>query len=123
MRRLSFELSSFIDQKVDLFKLEVTQKLKGYLHDTYLLAGGVALLILAVTALSFALGFFCASLIPLSMPVALGIGFLILTIAYVVAGIVLLKLFKRRIHSRRVEPTRTIEELRRDKQWLDDTLR
>ena len=58
----------------------------------------------------------------LSQPAKYALGFLITGIFYVLIGSIILMAMKSRLAKQKLMPARTVEELRKDKEWLKKEL-
>ena len=120
VKRLGGELSTYADQKISLLKAELREEARGLLKGTgFMVAGGV-LAVLGLSLINIALGFFLARLFPFSQAVNFGLGFLLLSAIYVVAGAVFLMVGKKKFSETPKKPETTIDDLKRDKQWLQN---
>jgi uncharacterized membrane protein YqjE len=120
LRQLGNETTRFFDQKLALAKVEIKQEIRGYLRDSVIAGIGIVLGVLGLMALNMALGCLLARLFPFSLPVAFGLGFLCMTILNGIGCAVLLMMFRNRVRTRHIMPERTVNELKRDKQWLQN---
>jgi uncharacterized membrane protein YqjE len=120
LRQLGNETTRLFDQKLALAKVEIKQEIRGYLRDSMVAGIGIVFGVLGLMALNMALGCLLARLFPFSLPVAFGLGFLCMTIINGVGCAVLLMMFRNRIRTRHIVPERTVNDLKRDKQWLQN---
>jgi hypothetical protein len=58
----------------------------------------------------------------LSQPAKYAVGFVITGLLYLVVGGVIISVMKNRLAKQNLVPNRTVEELRKDKQWLKNEL-
>lgn len=122
LRKLGSDVTLFVDQKVALLKAELRDELKGYLKDGVMLAIGGVLLTVAFLIINIALGFFIARMFPFSLPIAYGLGFLILGLIYVGVGGLIIRASMKDLGKRHLKPERTVKEFERDKQWVQNEL-
>jgi uncharacterized membrane protein YqjE len=120
IRRLGSDLSTYADQKMALFKAEMREEVRGLLRGTGMMVAGGVLAVLGLSLINIALGFFLARIFPFSQTVNFGLGFLSLSLIYVVAGIVVLMIGKKRFNETPKVPEKTIEDFKRDKEWLQN---
>lgn len=121
LSRLGDDVTEFFDTKFSLLKVELSEE-----ANTFIRAGTAIAVSAVVAAIGFAL---------LNVAIALGIsalfantnlppsgryalGFVITGIPYLVIGSIIAMAIKGRLAQQKLVPNATIEELRRDAQWL-----
>jgi len=121
LERLAEDLTSLLDQKLTLLKIEVKEDIDAYLRGSIAILAGaiVAAVGLALTnvALAFAISTLLASL-HLSQAAKYALGFVITGLAYLVIGALVIIVAKNRLARIGLVPRRTVKELERDKEWL-----
>src|ERR1043165_3634142 len=86
---------------------------------------GVVLTVLAFALLNVAIAFAVSTLFAranFSQPASYALGFVVTGIFYLIVGGILVLVMKNRLAKQPVMPPRTVEELRKDKQWLKSEL-
>jgi len=122
VRRLTADLGTMIGLKIDLLKAELKESISGYLKDSVWLAAAAVMGLFAFVFLNLTLMFGIAALLPFSTPVNLLLGALAITLLYAIGAGVILMMVKKHFANRTIVPERSVEEMKRDKQWLSETL-
>jgi uncharacterized membrane protein YqjE len=118
--RLSDGVMTLLDTKLSLLKVEIKEDADAYI------AGGTKIGIGAVVAgvgfalLNVAIALFVATLLPetWSQPVRYATGFVITGLLYLIIGGIVIVSAKNKLTKRNLVPNRSVEELKRDKEWI-----
>lgn len=118
--RLSDGVMTLLDTKLSLLKVEIKEDADAYI------AGGTKIGIGAVVAgvgfalLNVAVALFVATLLPetWSQPVRYATGFVITGLLYLIIGGIVIVSAKNKLAKRNLVPNRSVEELKRDKEWI-----
>jgi uncharacterized membrane protein YqjE len=125
LERLAGDVATLIDQKITLLKVEVKEDVDAYVRGSiFIAAGGIVAAVgfaLANIALAFAISTFFAGL-DISQPARYALGFLITGGLYLLLGTVVIMWTKGRLAKQGIVPRRTVQELERDKEWLQKEL-
>lgn len=125
VERLTDEIAKLFDQKMALLKIEVKEEVKTYVSGALLiLAGGIVAMVgfaLANIALAFLVSTLFADM-DISQPSKYAVGFFVTSLAYLLIGALLIVITKNRLAKQGIVPRRTMEELERDKEWLQKEL-
>ena len=125
IERLAEDLGTLLDQKLTLLKIEVKEEANAYIRGALFLLGGTIVAAvgfsLANIALAFAISALFAS-VNISQPARYALGFLVTGLAYVLIGAVVIVFTKNRLANIGLVPRRTVNELERDKEWLQEEL-
>ncbi len=123
--RLGDDVMQLFDTKMTLLKVELKEEASAYARSgTMLAAGGIVAAIgfaLLNVALAFGIAVLLAS-VDISQPARYAIGFVTAGILYLIVGAVMISTMKKRLSKQNFVPDRTVEELRKDKQWLKNEL-
>ena len=114
--RLADDLTQLFDTKLTLLKVELKEDIDAYIR------GGVMIAIGGVLA---AIAFLISTLFEntsLSQPARYGIGFVITSLVYLAAGGALVVINKNRLAEQGLVPERTVAELKKDKERLQEEL-
>ena len=123
--RLGDDVTQLFDTKMSLLKVEVKEDVSAFLH------AGVGIAIAAIVAL---MGFALASMAGaigisillentnLSQAGRYGLGFIIVGAVYLVVGTSVALVIKGRLSKQGLVPNRTVDEFRKDKEWLKKEL-
>jgi uncharacterized membrane protein YqjE len=122
--RLSDGVMTLLDTKLSLLKVEVKEDISGYMRGavTILIGGIIAAVGFAI--LNVAVALFVGSLMPERMDpaVRLALGFAITGALYLLIGGIFIITAKNRLSKQDIVPNRSVDELRKDKQWLKKEL-
>jgi uncharacterized membrane protein YqjE len=125
LERLASDVTTLFDQKLTLLKIEVKEDVNAYLRASVaIIAGGIVAAVgfaLVNVALAFAVSTFFADL-DISQPAKYALGFAIAGGLYLVIGSIVIVIMKNRLARVGIVPTRTINELERDKEWIQKEL-
>jgi uncharacterized membrane protein YqjE len=122
--RLSDGVMTLLDTKLSLLKVEVKEDVTGYMRGavTILIGGIIAAVGFAI--LNVAVALFVGSLMPERMDpaVRLALGFAITGALYLLIGGIFIIVAKNRLVKQDIVPNRSVDEIRKDKQWLKKEL-
>jgi uncharacterized membrane protein YqjE len=122
--RLSEGVTTLLDTKLSLLKVEIKEDVNAYIRGavTILIGGIIAAVGFAIVNVAVAL--FVGSLMPegLDPAVQLALGFVITGALYLVVGGLFIIKAKNRLAKQDIVPNRTVNELRKDKEWLKKEL-
>ena len=123
--RLGDDVTQLFDSKMSLLKVEVKEDV------TALLLTGIGIAVASMVAL---IGFALASVAAarglatqltntgFSQAAADGLGFLIVGLIYLILGTIVALVMKGRLSKQSLVPNRTIDEIRKEKEWLKKEL-
>ena len=123
--RLGEDVMQLLDAKLNLLKVEIKEDVNTYTRGAVTMAIAGVIAAVGFALLNVAVGFAVSTLFAtadLSQPAKYGLGFLITGIFYVVVGGIIVMAVKSRLAKADLVPNRTVEELRKDKQWLKNEL-
>lgn len=125
VERLVQDVAQLIDQKLTLFKIEVKEDVDAYVRGSIaIVAGGIVAAVgfaLVNVALAFAVSTLFANL-ELSQAARYALGFVSTGLVYLVIGIIVIVVMKNRLARIGLIPRRTVNELERDKEWIQKEL-
>ncbi len=119
--RLGEDVMQLLDTKVSLLKVEIREEASEYARGGTLIAVGGVVAAIGFALLNIAVAFGISTLFAhteLSQPAKYAIGFGSAGILYLIIGAIVVSVMKSRLARQHLVPDRTIEELRKDKQWL-----
>jgi uncharacterized membrane protein YqjE len=116
--RLGDEVIKLLDTKLSLVKVEIRDEVAAYARSGALFSAGAAIAAIGFALLNVAVAFFVSLLFSFQQPLNYALGFVITGAVYLVIGSVLVMVMRNRLAARSPMPSRSIEELRKDKQWL-----
>ena len=123
--RLGDDVMQLFDTKLSLLKVEIKEEANAYAR------GGIAISIGGIVAavgfafVNMAVAFAVSTLFAntnFSQAAKYAIGFVVTGLFYVLIGGVVIMSVKNRLAKHELVPTRTVEELRKDKQWVKNEL-
>jgi uncharacterized membrane protein YqjE len=117
VNQLVSDVLRLLDQKIELFKLELKEELGALVRRSALLAVGGVVAALGSLLLLLAVTLWIGELVG-STPG----GFAIVGGAFVLAGLIVLFTMKARLQRQHLVPELTVRELRRDVQWIKHEL-
>lgn len=122
--RLSDGVTTLLDTKLSLLKVELKEDVSAYTRNaiTILIGGIIAAVGFAI--LNVAVALFVGSLMPQTMDPAVrfALGFVITGALYLVVGAAFIIMAKNRFAKQDIVPNRSVDELRKDKEWLKKEL-
>ena len=129
--RLGDNVMELVDAKLNLVKVEIKEDASFYARNGALTAVGGVIAAIGFALLNVAVAFFISTLFgsddPGTVaqkygPVSYGVGFLITGLLYLVVGGLIVMAMKKRLSAYNPVPTRSLEEFRKDKQWLKNEM-
>jgi uncharacterized membrane protein YqjE len=123
--RLGDDVMQLFDTKMSLLKVEIKEEANAYARGGAMLAVGGIIAAIGFALLNVALAFGISTLFAdttLSQPAKYAIGFVTAGILYLIVGAIIVSTMKSRLAKTPLIPDRTVEELRKDKQWLKNEL-
>ena len=123
--RLGDDVMQLFDTKLSLLKVEIKEEANEYARDGIMIAVGGIIAAIGFALLNVALAFGISTLFAntdLSQPARYAIGFVSAGALYLIVGAIIVTSMKKRLAKQSLVPDRTVEELRKDKQWLKNEL-
>ncbi|HEX8130205.1 MAG TPA: phage holin family protein, partial [Pyrinomonadaceae bacterium] len=122
--RLGDNVMTLVDAKLGLVKVELKEEAAAYGSNIAMITVGGALAAIGFALLNVAIAFFMALLFFYSFtpPISYALGFVVTGVLYLVIGGILVVVKKNRLAAINPAPERTLEEFRKDKQWLKKEL-
>jgi uncharacterized membrane protein YqjE len=123
--RLGDDAIQLLNSQLALFKVEIKEEASAYARGATMIAFGAVIAAVGFALLNVAIAFGVSTLFAgtnLSQPAAYALGFVITGAFYLVVGSILLMTIKNRLSKQRLVPRRSVEELRKDKEWLKKEL-
>jgi uncharacterized membrane protein YqjE len=118
--RLGDDVMELLDTKLSLLKVEVKEDADAYIRGGVLIGIGGVIAAIGFALLNVAVAFGVSTLLPAdwSQPARYALGFVITGAIYLLVGGIIVVVMKNRLANRNPVPNRTVDELRKDKQWL-----
>jgi len=123
--RLGDDIVQLFDTKLSLLKMEIKEEANAYARGSIVIGVGGIIAAVGFALLNVAVAFGVSALLPsttLSQSARYAVGFVITGLFYVVLGAIVVVVMKNRLARYDLVPNRTVEELRKDKQWLKKEL-
>jgi uncharacterized membrane protein YqjE len=123
--RLGDDVVQLFDTKMSLLKVELKEEANAYAHSGIMIGVGGIIAAIGFALLNVALAFGISTLFAdtaLSQPAKYAIGFVTAGVLYLIIGTIIISAMKKRLANQHLVPNRTVEELRKDKQWLKNEL-
>ena len=123
--RLGEDVMQLFDSQLALFKVEIREEANYFGRSAALMGGAAMIASIGFALLNVAVAFAVSTLFAqanLSQPASYALGFVVTGAFYLIVGAIVLMTIKNRLAKQRVVPERTVEELRKDKEWLKNEL-
>ena len=123
--RLGDDVVQLFDTKVTLLKVELKEEANAYARGGIMIAAGGVVAAIGFALLNVALAFGISTLFSetnLTQPARYAIGFVTAGVLYLIVGTIIISSVKSKLAKQNLVPDRTVEELRKDKQWLKNEL-
>lgn len=123
--RLGDDVVQLVNSQFALFKVEIKEDVNAYIRGAITIALGAVVALIGFALLNVALAFGVSTLFAdanLSEPATYALGFVVTGLFYLLVGGIVVMAIKSRLAKQDFVPTRTVEELRKDKEWLKNEL-
>lgn len=125
VERLAQDVVTLLDQKLTLLKIEVKEDVDAYVRGSIAIVAGAVVAAVGFALINVALAFGISTLfasLDLSQPAKYALGLAIAGGLYLAIGTVVILFTKNRLARVGIVPQRTINELERDKEWIQNEL-
>ena len=123
--RLGDDVMELFNSQLALFKVEIKEEASAYARGVTSIAVGAVIAVVGFALLNVAIAFAVSTLFAqanFSQPASYALGFVVTGAFYLIVGAILVMLIKNRLAKQELVPQRTVQELRKDKQWLKNEL-
>jgi uncharacterized membrane protein YqjE len=123
--RLGDDVMQLFNSQLTLFKVEIKEEANAYLRGAIMIGLGAVVALIGFALLNVAVAFGVSTLFAqsnFSQAASYALGFVITGIFYLLVGAIVVTAVKSRLAKQDLVPNRTVEELRKDKQWLKNEL-
>jgi uncharacterized membrane protein YqjE len=127
--KLGDDVMRLVDTKLSLVKVELKEDASFYARNGAFMAVGAMVALIGFALVNVAVAFFISNFFANDAaaaerfgPTSYGLGFLITGILYVVIGGVLVLMMKGKLAAYDPAPTTSLDEIRKDKQWLKNEM-
>jgi uncharacterized membrane protein YqjE len=125
LSRLGDDVMQLINSQLALFKVEVKEEAQAYARGATMIAVGGVIATIGFALLNVAIAFGVSTLFAgagFSQPASYALGFIVTGAFYLIVGGIVVLVMKNRLAKQQLVPPRTVQELRKDKQWLKSEL-
>jgi len=123
--RLGDDVMQLFDTKLSLLKVEIKEEVNAYARGGVAIATGGIIAAVGFALVNVAVAFGVSTLFAaanLSQSAKYALGFVITGLFYLMIGGLMVLVTKNRLAKQDLIPNRTVQELRKDKQWLKNEL-
>lgn len=123
--RLGEDVMQLLDAKLNLLKVEIKEDVNAYSRAAVAMAVAGVIAAVGFALLNVAVAFGVSTLFAgtnLSQPAQYALGFILTGVFYLLVGGIVAMVVKNRLAKTDLVPNRTVEELRKDKQWLKNEI-
>lgn len=123
--RLGDDVMDLFKSQLELFKVEVKEEVSTYATRIAMIAVGAVIATVGFALLNVAIAFAVSTLFAeaqFSQPATYALGFVVTGAFYVLVGGIVVLVMKNRLARQNLVPQRTVQELRKDKEWLKNEL-
>jgi len=123
LERLAKDVATLVDQKVTLFKVELKEEVNAYVRGAIVILAGGIVAAVGFALVNIALAFGISTLFAdanISQAAKYAFGFVITGLLYLIIGSIVILITKNRLARQGLIPRRTVEELEKDKEWLQN---
>jgi uncharacterized membrane protein YqjE len=125
LSRLGNDVMELINSQLALFKVEIKEEADAYARGAALMSVGAIVAAVGFALLNVAVAFGVSTLFAragFSQPASYALGFVATGVFYLLFGGIMVMVIKSRLAHQALVPRRTVEELRKDKEWLKNEL-
>jgi uncharacterized membrane protein YqjE len=125
LSRLGDDAMQLINSQLALFKVEMKEEANTFARGAAMIALGGVIATIGFALLNVAIAFGVSTLFGqagFSQPASYALGFIVTGAFYLIVGGILMLVMKNRLANQQLVPPRTVQELRKDKQWLKSEL-
>ena len=125
LSRLGDDVMQLINSQFALFKVEIKEEANAYVRGAVTMAVASVVALIGFALLNVAVAFGVSTLFAntnLSQPATYALGFVVTGLFYLLVGGIVVMAIKSRLAKQDLVPTRSVQELRKDKEWLKNEL-
>src|SRR5205823_472427 len=124
--KMADQLTQLFDTKLSLLRVELKEEVSIYTRGAVTMVIGGVVVPVGLALLNVAIAFLVSTVFESSnssQPVRYALGFIIIALVYLIGGGVVIVITKKRLATIGIVPTRTVAELERDKEWLQNEVK
>jgi uncharacterized membrane protein YqjE len=125
LSRLGDDVMQLVNSQLALFKVEIKEEASAYARGAAMIGVGAVIATIGFALLNVAIAFGVSTLFAsanFSQPASYALGFVATGVFYLVVGAIVVLVMKNRLAKQQLVPPMTVQELRKDKQWLKSEL-
>lgn len=125
LTRLGDDVMQLVNSQLALFKVEIKEEANAYARGAVMIAIGGVVATIGFALLNIALAFAVSLLFAhanFSQPASYALGFVVTGVFYLIVGGIMVLVMKSHLAKQKLMPPITVQELRKDKQWLKSEL-
>jgi uncharacterized membrane protein YqjE len=125
LSRLGDDVMDLVNSQLALFKVEIKEEANEYARGAAMIGVGAVVATIGFALLNVAVAFGVSTLFAqagFSQPASYALGFVATGVFYLIVGAIVVMAMKSRLSRQPIVPKRTVEELRKDKEWLKNEL-
>jgi uncharacterized membrane protein YqjE len=125
LSRLGDDVMQLVNSQLALFKVEIREEARAYARGVAFIGVGAVIATIGFALLNVAIAFGVSTLFAqanFSQPASYALGFVVTGLFYLLIGGIVVLAMKNRLAKQELVPPMTVQELRKDKQWLKSEL-
>jgi uncharacterized membrane protein YqjE len=125
LSRLGDDVMQLVNSQFALFKVEIKEEATTYARNVAMIGMGAVIATIGFALLNVAIALGVSTLFAnanSSQPASYALGFVVTGLFYVLVGGIVVLAMKNRLAQQELVPPMTVQELRKDKQWLKSEL-
>jgi uncharacterized membrane protein YqjE len=125
LSRLGDDVIQLVNSQFALFKVEIKEEASAYARNAAMIGFGAVVATIGFALLNVAIAFGVSTLFAranFSQPASYALGFIVTGLFYLLVGGIVMLAMKNRLAKQELVPPMTVQELRKDKQWLKSEL-
>jgi uncharacterized membrane protein YqjE len=125
LSRLGDDVMQLVNSQFALFKVEIKEEATAYARNAAMIGLGAVVATIGFALLNVAIAFGVSTLFAsanFSQPASYALGFVVTGLFYLLVGGIVVLAMKSRLAKQELMPPMTVQELRKDKQWLKSEL-
>ena len=125
LSRLGDDVMQLVNSQLALFKVEIKEEANAFARGAAMIGVDAAVATIGFALLNVAIAFAVSTLFAqanFSQPASYALGFVVTGLFYLLVGGIVVIAMKNRLAKQELVPPMTVQELRKDKQWLKSEL-
>ena len=125
LSRLGDDVMQLVNSQLALFKVEIKEEANTFARNAAMIGVGAVVATIGFALLNVAIAFGVSTFFAranFSQPASYALGFVVTGVFYLLVGGIVVLAMKNRLAKQELVPPMTVQELRKDKQWLKSEL-